>query len=116
MDLLVNGNRLRFNRLFNRGQGKAVGRRIVHNMKDGQEFGDVKGCFPGKLSVEVPEIVKVIDPLRPDPIQHSSFSAVISSQCSRPVPEDPVQLCQVGNGGLSGFIRIHPFICPAIPF
>ncbi len=88
MDLLVNDNLFGLNFLVHRGKNKSVSFRIVQDMQYGQKLWHIKGRLSGKLFVEVPEIIEVVDPLVPDTFQYCPLSTVIGSKDRCPVPED----------------------------
>ena len=85
-------------------------------MEHGQESRHIGRGLTGKLGVEIPEVIKVVDSLRSDPIHDGHFAAVVGGQRSGPVPEHLVKLLEISDGRCRRLLNIHPFVNPLISF
>ena len=84
-------------------------------MQGGQKPGYVPGCFVGKLAIEIPEVVEIVDLLPGDDLENPPFPAVVGSQRREPVAEEAVKIGQVGDGGLGRFLDVHALVDERIP-
>ena len=88
MNLFVNQNLFSLRFLFHRRKVEAASLRIIQNMQYGHEFWNVKHGLKGKSCIEIPKIVKVIDPLRSYAFQYSTLPAVVGCENRCPIAKD----------------------------
>ena len=116
MDLFIDGDRFHFQRLFDRRKVESVSFRVLQNMQHREKPGHVGRGLPWEMLVKVPEVVKVIDALGPDASQHAPLPAVVPGKNRGPVSEHLVEFLEVGDSRAGGFLGVHPFVDPVIPF
>ena len=93
----------------------AVFRRVPDDVQGSQKTRHISGCFIGKLMIEIPEPVQIVQVLSGYDAEHPVLSAIVTGKNRHPVTEHGVQVFQITDGGTGRFLCVHSFIDPLRP-